>query len=269
MTYQFQTQLSEAERSTKLTAMVERGNHKSADSEPNAVNKLLLKDVTHGFSLSLPPNNVAFIKGALVQPLGLAKQWTLNEKGDRIPKYRLTQDISFSVSKDACSVNDRIDMTRYAKMIYGWCLGRIIHFIVALRLKHPQHRIFIAKYNYSDAYQRIAHAATAAAQSISAFGRVAYISLRLTFGGSPNPPTWCLFSEMVTDLANKIYRCSAWNPETLRSPAQPTTPRPRPLPTNVAFESAMPMAVVVPVTVTAKTEGFIDDLIQVFLDTRP
>jgi hypothetical protein len=176
MDYRFHTELSDAERATELSAMVERGNHQSAENEPDVVNKLLLKVVTHGFSLPIPPETVALIPGALVQPLGLAKQWTLNEKGDRIPKYRLTQDLSFSVSQDKCSVNDRIDMEQYAEMIYGWCLGRILHFIVTLRLTHPGRQIFIAKYNYSDAYRRIAHAASAATQSISI-----------------NPPTWCLF----------------------------------------------------------------------------
>jgi hypothetical protein len=96
-------------------------------------------------------------------------------------------------------------MKQYAKMIYGWRLGRILHFIATLRLAHPRQRIFIAKYDYSDAYRRITHSGTAAAQSISIFDNVAYVALRLTFGGSPNPPTWCLFSEMVTDLANEIY----------------------------------------------------------------
>jgi hypothetical protein len=96
-------------------------------------------------------------------------------------------------------------MEQCAKMIYRWCLGRILHFIVALRLTHPGRRIFIAKYDYSDAYRRIAHAASAATQSISIFDHLAYIALCLTFGGSPNPPTSCLFSEMVTDLANEIY----------------------------------------------------------------
>jgi hypothetical protein len=267
MDYRFHTQLSEPERTAELTEMINRGNHKSADDEPSVVNKLLLKDVTHGFSLPLPPETIARIRGALVQPLGLAKQWSLNQHGGRIPKYRLTQDLSFSISQDACSVNDRIDMKQYAEMIYGWCLGRILHFIAALRLAHPRQRIFIAKYDYSDAYRRIAHSGTAAAQSISIFDNVAYVALRLTFGGSPNPPTWCLFSEMVTDLANEIYCCSPWDPTDLHSPAQPETPTPRSLPPDVAFENAMPMAVVVPVTITARTDGFIDDLIQVFLDT--
>jgi hypothetical protein len=83
MNYRFHTELSDA---TELSAMVERGNHKSAENEPGVVNKLLLKDVTHGFSLPIPPKTVALIPGGLVQPLGLAKQWTLNEKGRSHPK---------------------------------------------------------------------------------------------------------------------------------------------------------------------------------------
>jgi hypothetical protein len=50
MTYRFHAQHSKAERCAELTAMVEIRNHKSAENEPDVVNKLLLKDVTHRFS---------------------------------------------------------------------------------------------------------------------------------------------------------------------------------------------------------------------------
>jgi hypothetical protein len=153
-------------------------------------------------------------------------------------------------------------------MIYGWCLSRIIHYVVALRREHPNKRIFVAKYDYSDAYRRMNHAASAAAQSIAIFDGVAYIALRLTFGGSPNPPTWCLFSEIVTDLANEISLCKEWNAETLRSPAQPVTPIPTPEPADVPIARACETAVRVPVAGTARTDGFIDDLITTFLDTE-
>jgi hypothetical protein len=140
------------------------------------------------------PSVVPKIKKALLQPLGLAKQTTLNEEGDRIDKYRLTQDLSYSQSGDGKSINSRINTSLYVEMIYGWCLIRIIHFIVALRLAFPTHQILICKYDYSDAYRRITHAAAAAAaQSIAIFAGVAYIALRLTFGGSPNPPTCASF----------------------------------------------------------------------------
>jgi hypothetical protein len=183
-----------------------------AEDKPKAVARLLAKDVTHGFSMPILLQVVKLIPGALAQPLGMAKQITLNDSGQRIPKYRLTQDLSFSISQENGSVNDRIDMVQYNEMIYGWCLSRIIHFIVALQRRFPADRILMSKYDYSDANRRIAHSASATTQSISIFKDNAYVALRLTFGGSSNPPTWCLFSKMVTDLANEIYMCKEWDP---------------------------------------------------------
>jgi hypothetical protein len=267
MPYRYEVELSEEERVTELTAMLERGNHKSAKDEPAEVSKLLLKDVTHGFSMPVLPSIIPKLMKALVQPFGMAKQTTLTELGERQVKYRLTQDLSFSLTGDRRSVNSRIDMSAYVGMIYGWCLLRLIHFIVALRAKFPQSRILICKYDYSDAYRRIAHAAHAAVQSIAVFAGIAYIALRMTFGGSPNPPTWCMFSEMVTDLSNEIILLPTWDPETLRSPAQPLTPPPDLLNDSIPLAQARPLALVIPLSVTCRTDGFIDDLITTFLDT--
>ena len=158
-------------------------------------------------------------------------------------------------------------MDAYAEMIYGWCLSRVIHFVVPLRLAYPLLRIFIMKYDYSDAYRRVAHSPSAAAQSIIVFAGIAYIALRLTFGGSPNPPTWCAFSEMVTDFSNEIPLCGEWDHDSLRSPDQPETPEPTLLPDDLPIAKAMPMAVAIPTKVTARSDSFIDDLIRVFLDT--
>jgi hypothetical protein len=197
----------------------------------------------------------------------MVRQFALNASGGRELKTRLTQDLSYSITEDHISVNDRVDMSQYADMIYGWCLGRTIHFIVALRLRFPNQRIFLSKYDYSDAYRRVAHSARAAVQSIIVFGSIAYIALRLTFGGSPNPPTWCAFSEMVSDLSNEIPLCSDWDHASLHSPDQPTAPEPKPYPFDTPLAKARPMAVGVPTSVTARTDCFIDDLIRVFLDT--
>jgi hypothetical protein len=203
----------------------------------------------------------------MVQPAGVVKQFSLQEDGSRTLKRRLTQDLSFPLTSPNASVNNRIDMEAYVEMIYGWCLSRVIHFIVALRLAYPLLRIFIMKYDYSDAYRRVAHSPLAAAQSVIIFAHVAYIALRLTFGGSPNPPTWCSFSEMVTDLSNEIPLCQEWDHDELRNPDQPDTPTPSLLPEEEKLERAMPMAVHVPTNVTARSDSFIDDLIRVFLDT--
>jgi hypothetical protein len=267
MEFHFDQELTEPQRLAEVDQMMARGNHKSAQENEGDVTRLLHKDVHHGFSLPVHPDIVRKLKGAMVQPAGLALQFGLLEDGSRVPKRRLTQDSTFALTFPDASVNERIDMAAYPEMIYGWCLSRIVHFIVALRLRHPTTKIFIAKYDYSDAYRRIAHSASAAAQSIMVVADIAYIALRLTFGGSPNPPTWCAFSEMVTDLSNEIPLCNDWDPKTLRSPAQPITPTPIELPENEPISLAKPMAVHVPTNVTGRTDSFIDDLIRVFLDT--
>jgi hypothetical protein len=269
MPYRYAQDIDDDTREKEMLAMIARGNHKSAQANPEQVGRLLSKDVVHGFSMVLPIEVVPLIPGAMVQPTGLAEQWVLNEEGERMIKYRITQDLTYAeTDKDSqISVNSRIDMGEYKEMIYGWCLPRIIHFIVALRLAWPLTAIFICKYDYSDAYRRIAHSAKAVAQTITTLGVLAFIYIRLTFGGSPNAPTWCCFSETVTDLANEISMCKDWDPSTLRSPDQPVTPEPKRLDASVPFGPARPMAVTVPPVITGRVDGFVDDLINVFLDT--
>jgi hypothetical protein len=50
--------------------------------------------------------------GAAVQPLGLTQQWTVDEAGNRVAKFRMTQDLSFSADRVGpdISINNRIDM---------------------------------------------------------------------------------------------------------------------------------------------------------------
>jgi hypothetical protein len=236
MDYRFKKDTSEEERLRELQGMIDRGNHKSADEESEKAVELLSKDVAHGFSIPVSPGIIDKTKGAMVQPFGLATQFGLAADGSRKVKHRLTQDLSFSLTEPEMSVNSRIDMDQCPEMFYGWCISRVVHFIVSLRLTYPDRRIFISKYDCSDACRRMAHSARAAAQSIPVLLSIANIAVRLTFGGSPNPPSWCLFSEMVTDLANESANSSSYDPSTLASPSQPTTPAP------ILSNSAAPLA---------------------------
>jgi hypothetical protein len=110
----------------------EGGKHKSAQHREEHVTKALGKDVLHGFSLPILPETVQQIAGAMAQLLGMAKQLTLTESGERVPKFRLMQDLSFALTKKEASVNSRINLNAYMEMIYGWCLARTIHYIVSL-----------------------------------------------------------------------------------------------------------------------------------------
>ena len=271
MGYRYSRSITDEERVAERTGLLARGNHKSAQDEPEQIDRLLQKEVHHGFALPIPVEVVEKIKGSSVQPLGLAKQWGLTANGSRKVKYRMTQDLSYSLTKTPeglpVSINSRIDMSAYAEMIFGWCLLRIIHLIVSLRFHYPLTRVLISKYDYSDAYRRMAHDADAASQTISVAAGLAFIALRLTFGGSPNPPAWTLFSEMVTDLANEISQCDDWDPSALHSPAQPVAPEPVRLPESIPLAPAAPLGVIPPPAPKGRIDGFIDDLINVFPDT--
>jgi hypothetical protein len=146
-------------------------------------------------------------------------------------------------------------------------LLHIIHFIAALRLAYPTSRILIAKYDFSDTYRCITHLAKAVSQTIIVLAGIAFLALRLSFGGSPNLPMWCSFSEMVPDLSNKIPLCD-WNPSKLRSPGQPQTPTFKLLGDDVPMAKGRSLVVAIPTTVTGRTDSFIDDLIRVFLGTE-
>jgi hypothetical protein len=66
MDYRYHTKLTEAERSEEMTANLLRGNHKSAQDEPEQVAKLLKKDIEHGFSMVIPKEQVPLIPNAMV-----------------------------------------------------------------------------------------------------------------------------------------------------------------------------------------------------------
>ena len=202
MDYVFTREVSESEREGEVIAMLSRGNHKSAQSEQGQVGSLIAKDVLHGFTIPIPVDTVHKIPGVMVQPLGLVQQWTVSPDGKRVIKYRLTQDLSFSTDKKAAptSINSRVDMGSYPEMIYGWCLPRILHYVTSLRIHYPSLLIFISKYDYSDAYRRIAHSAKAATQTVSVNGRQRSFHSDSRLGGLPTPrrgacfrnwlPTW-------------------------------------------------------------------------------
>ena len=227
MSYELKEELTEDERMAELEAQLLRGNHLQATQQPEKLKEKVHFDVKCGFAVPVGKLVVPKIKEAMVQPCNLADQFTLTDTGERVNKKRLTHDLSFWITKMNASINKRCDMEKYPGMVYGFCLHRIIHYICALRLKFPNERILISKYDFSDAYRRIAHSARAVAQTILVIENVAYLCLRLSYGGAPNPPTFCCCSEMVNDLSNEIPLMPEWDPETLHSPLQPSVPEAR------------------------------------------
>ena len=268
MEYIYNKELTDCERMAELEANISRGNHRSATERPTELRTKLDREVEYGFSVPVLASCITKIPGAMVQACGLVVQYALSKTGEKRLKSRLTHDLSFCITDPYASVNKRCNMDAYPAMVYGWCLMRIIHFIVALRIRFPKESILISKYDFSDAYRRVAHKATSAVQTILIYANLAYISLRLSFGGAANPPAWCGFSEMVCDLSNELTMMEEWDPDVLFSPTQPTIPKPIYLDKSIPFAQGREMAVEVHTTSFGRGDAFIDDIIKVFL-ARP
>ena len=163
-------------------------------------------------------------------------------------------------------MHSRCDMDTYLEMVYVFCLFRTIHFIVALRRKFPNKRILISKYDFSNAYRRMAHIASSAIQTILVHSRKAFIYLRLTFGAAANPAVFCGLSNMVCDLSNEITLVKEWDPDVLFIPVQPKVPPVLYVDPSIPIAPAREMAVEVPTTSLGRGDCFLDDIIKVYLN---
>lgn len=117
----------------------------------------------YGYAVPVSKETVFKLKDTMAQLCNLNNQFTLMETGEQVSKKRLTHNMSKGIMKENASINDRADISRYPAMIYGFCLLRIIHFIVVLQLTFLNEQILISKFDFSNSYQWIAHAAQAAA----------------------------------------------------------------------------------------------------------
>ena len=221
----------------------------------------LERDVKFWFPVPVRASSLRDIAGTMVQACGLTVQHALEGI-----KYRLTHDLSFLITSEDVSVNSQCDMDAYPETVYGFCLSRTIHFIVALRRKFPDKRILISKYDFSNAYRQMAHKAFSAIQTILVHGKIAYIYLRLIFGAAANPTVFCGLSEMVCDLSNEITLVKEWDPDTLFSPIQPVVPPTKYLDPSIPIASTKALAVEVPTTPLGRGDCFLDDIIKVCLD---
>ena len=94
--------------------------------------------------LPILKETVQRIQGGGVIPIGITTQHTVNEKGHRIEKYRLTHDCS-NVQDSGWSVNNMVDEELLEPCIYEHCLWRLLHHAHELRLENKQNKIYVNK----------------------------------------------------------------------------------------------------------------------------
>ena len=262
--------LHEFERISDLKLALSRGNHKSAKNNPDQVKTLLLKEVQRGWQLPLPPEKLLLLPGAILAPLGLAEQATINDRGEIVQKHRITHDQSFNYSGKN-SINARVIQEQLTPCVFGTALRRLLHYMAHLRQRHPTRRILITKLDVKAAYRRIHSSATTALASCVIVPPLALMGLRLLFGASPNPSIWSDLSELLCDLCNQICRCPLWTAENtphLESPHQQKyIPKPIYLPHQQPMAAAQATTVLLTTDDHPYTEVYLDDFITCFLDT--
>ena len=261
--------ITEKDRKTDLDHMIQRGNHKSAQT-PSANASTLIsnyqKEVENGWMLPIPAKCLRKLKGAAVIPVGVSTQYTIDAEGQRKIKRRTTHDASFEPPSNK-SVNDRLLRDLLTECYYGHCLLRILHTIHVMRLRHPLLCILLIKIDLDAAYRRLHVTAAMAVLTITIIKKIAYILLRLPFGVANGPNDYSLVSEPIFDITNDILRDPTYDPSQLHSPIQhrlqdkelshhQSTP----------FGKARKLFVDVPFHYAA-ADGYIDDIITVVLDT--
>lgn len=87
---------------------LEFGNHKGAVNNKELFESLMEKDIIHGYSLIIPLLAVLEIEGALVSPLNVQDQWTINKRGEVIESKRLTHNQSKNYAASGTSINSRV-----------------------------------------------------------------------------------------------------------------------------------------------------------------
>ena len=209
--------LSNKLRKQDLKEAIKFGNHKGVKKHEKCFKELMEKDVKHGYSLIIPLEKVYEIEGALMSPSNVAEQNTISPLGKVIPSQRLTHDKRVKFEGSGTLIDSRVIKEQLQDCMYGHCVLRMIHYILALRSKYPNTRILMQKIDWKSAYRRLHFFWLTAIQSIIQFDEFALLSLWATFGGSPCPNEWGNISETTTDLANAIMNHPDWDPDTLHS----------------------------------------------------
>jgi hypothetical protein len=148
--------LSNKHRLADIGANLLRGNHQSAKAHAKQILDMMTSEVENGWQLILPWLAIFLLPGAILAPMGLVTQETITERGEIIPKSRLTHDQSFNpIPKTVRSVHDCVRWEDLTPCQYGSALIHFIHIIVAFRTLYPRECILLTKVDWKSAYRRM------------------------------------------------------------------------------------------------------------------
>jgi len=123
--------ISNEARKLDLEYHAARGNHKSALKNHTALENIIENDISKGYALPLLREILYDIPNASLAPLGCIEQDTINERGERTTKFRMTHDQSFK-GPSLHSVNERVIRECLPNCMYSFTLLRSLHYIISL-----------------------------------------------------------------------------------------------------------------------------------------
>jgi hypothetical protein len=145
--------ISKEERDQNNAFTMKRGNHKSSDLHPSAFNQLITTEVRRGFQLPPPLDAWRHLPNDMVAPAGMNTQGSIYEFGQLIFKDRATFDQSCP-GPTGEPVHKRVETLSRTPCKFGFCIKRIINYIVFLRHCYPSNRILVGKFDWKTAYRR-------------------------------------------------------------------------------------------------------------------
>ena len=132
-------ELDAASKATDLAEALEFGNHKGATNNTELLEKLVSKDVIYDYSLPVPLTKLSCIPGALMVPMNIMKQNTIDEQGRVVERDRPIHNQSYLWSSGT-SVNSRVDKELLLPCMFGGCIRRLTNWAVAAIKKIPKHQ---------------------------------------------------------------------------------------------------------------------------------
>lgn len=133
--------ISPKDRKQDLLFHRQCGNHKSTASYNDILEIIITENIERGFALPLPTALLHLIPNASLAPLGCHLQETINERGERIPKYKMTHDQTFPGPSEM-SVNLRVNQDHLPSCMYSFVLLKSLHYIISLQKRHPTTKNF-------------------------------------------------------------------------------------------------------------------------------
>jgi len=259
--------ISEETRKIDLEFHLNRGNRKSTEKNDAVLSKIIENDISKGYVLPLPREILFRIPSASLAPLGCVDQESINERGERTTKFRMTHDQSF-LGPSNHSVNERVITELLPNCMYRFTLSRILHYIISLRLRHPTTKIFISKFYLDSTYRRCHLSGSTAAECLTIYKDTLLMALRMTFGGSPCPTMWGYTSETITDVCNTLIQCKNWDYMSLYDEISDSITDPVSRTPETPFKSARDLSVYIPENNLGKVDVYIDDNIAVVPDIK-